>query len=213
MKGDDLLEASYTSLLDALAVTGDADAWSPTRCRGWSVQDLVHHLQSDAARALVALHSPSSVPPDTDEVSYWRSWRPQPGGGDADLRHTRILASVWTFRPLVEHYVETAHAVIVASNARPRHDVITTQGKSMTVGTLRSTLAVEATVHQLDLGLGVPAPQGLAEVRRVLDGLLGSPAPIADDTRYALVGTGREPLTAEESARLGSSAGLLPLFG
>ena len=33
------------------------------------------------------------------------------------------------------------------------------------------------------------------------------------DVRYALVGTGREPLTAEETALLGPDAERLPLFG
>jgi hypothetical protein len=90
---------------------------------------------------------------------------------------------------------------------------VTTQGKVMTVDTLRSTLTVEATVHQLDLGLGPATTEGLAEVRLVLDALLGEPARIPDDVRYALVGTGRERLTVEESALLGPGADRLPLFG
>jgi hypothetical protein len=48
-------------------------------------------------------------------------------------------------------------------------------------------------------------------VRHVLDGLLGRPGPILDDTRYALVGTGREPLSTDEQNTFG--AGELPLLG
>jgi uncharacterized protein (TIGR03083 family) len=211
--GDDLLETSYSSLLDALDQLDSGRAWAPTRCPGWCVQDLVHHLCSDAERALVALHTPHPGPVDTDAVSYWRAWQP---GGDADdkgRRDTRVMASVWTFAPLAARYAATAHAVVAASNERSGREVISTQGRSMTVDALRSTLAVEATVHHLDLGLPNPSGRGLAEVRRVLDGLIGRAAPIKDDVRYALVGTGREPLTADETALLGPDAERLPLFG
>jgi hypothetical protein len=40
---------------------------------------------------------------------------------------------------------------------------------------------------------------GLAEVRRTLDGPLGRPVPVAwDDARYALVATGRAPLSGTD---------------
>lgn len=75
------------------------------------------------------------------------------------------------------------------------------------------TLAVEATVHHLDLRLGHPSEEGIAETRRVLDGLLARPAPIKDSVRYALIGTGRESVTEEEAQALGVDVERLPLFG
>jgi hypothetical protein len=213
MKGHDLLEASYSSLLDGLSDVHGTEAWAPTRCAGWSVHDLVFHLLTDAQRALVAIHSPAAGPVDTGKASYWRAWPAEGPNADVGRRTTRILASALPFGYLSELYAETAHAVVVASNARSGREVVTTQGKVMTVDTLRSSLAVEATVHQLALGLGTATAEGLAEVRRVLDALLGEPARIADDVRYALVGTGRERLTPEESAVLGPAAKRLPLFG
>lgn len=54
---------------------------------------------------------------------------------------------------------------------------------------------------------------GIAETHRVLDGLLGRPAPIKDSVRYALIGTGRESPTAEEAQALGLDTERLPLFG
>jgi hypothetical protein len=213
MKPHDLLEASYSSLLDGLADVDGDTAWAPTRCAGWSVHDLVFHLLSDAQRALVAIHSPHAGPPDTDAASYWQAWPAERSDADLGRRTTRILASAMPFGWLSELYAETAHAVIVASNGRSGHELVTTQGEVLTVDTLRSTLTVEATVHQLDLGLGPATTEGLAEVRLVLDALLGEPARIPDDVRYALVGTGREPLTVEESALLGPAADRLPLFG
>lgn len=211
-----LLEACYGSLLAALADLPPAVVWSPTRCVGWSVHDLMFHLLADAQRALVALHTPATTPADTDEVSYWRSWPPAAEGSDASdagYRDTRLLASGWPPAALSSHVAATVRAVLVASGERSGDDLVRTQGKTLTVDALRSTLAVEATVHQLDLGLGTPAPAGLAEVRHVLDGLLGSVSPLDDDVRYALVGTGREPLTAHETTLLGPAADRLPLFG
>jgi hypothetical protein len=73
-------------------------------------------------------------------------------------------------------------------------------------------------VHHLDLVVGLPRPgprpEPLALVRRTLDGLLGKPAP-ADwsDEWWALVGTGREPLSGRERRELGAAAAQLPLLG
>jgi hypothetical protein len=95
---------------------------------------------------------------------------------------------------------------------------VRTQGHVLAVGDLLSTLAVEATVHQLDLtvdlpGADGPAPSGLAEVRRVLDGLLGGPVAAAwPDDRYALVATGRADPTPDEARELGSLVARLPVF-
>ena len=81
-----------------------------------------------------------------------------------------------------------------------------------------STLTVEAAVHHLDLVIQLdrpgPAAGPLAEVRRVLEGLLGSPLPARwDDATAARRGTGREPLTDEDRAELGATAAAFPLFG
>jgi hypothetical protein len=124
------------------------------------------------------------------------------------------MASAWsTVSPIAELYGETMQAVLVAADERAPDEVVRTQGKTLTVDSLLSTLAVEATIHQLDLGLGEPTPLGLAEVRHALDGLLGQPAAIDDDARYALVGTGRSPLTDSEREALGGLVDRLPLFG
>ncbi len=124
------------------------------------------------------------------------------------------MASAWSvIDPLVDLYVEMARAVLIAAGERSAEDLVATQGHVLTVGDLCSTLAVEATVHHLDLDLGGLSPRGLAEVRRVLDGLLGRAAPIADDARYAMLGTGRLPLSEDEQALLGADAAALPLFG
>ena len=74
---------------------------------------------------------------------------------------------------------------------------------------------MEATIHHLDLVTDLPdatgpTAEGLHEVRRVLDGLLGRQAPAEwPDERYARVATGRAEPTAEERALLGDR---LPVF-
>lgn len=202
------------ALLAAVSTLDDQTGWRPTRCAGWSARDLVFHLLGDAQRALVALHTTSSAAADVDAVTYWRNWQPSTPGADAGRRGTRIMASAWSVvDPLVALYVETAGALLVAADERSPDDLVATQGHVLTVGDLCSTVGVEATVHHLDLDLGQPSPSGLREVRRVLDGLLGRPAQITDDTRYALIGTGRSPLTEEEQAMFGADTAVLPLFG
>ncbi|WP_199442216.1 maleylpyruvate isomerase N-terminal domain-containing protein [Umezawaea beigongshangensis] len=214
METHEVLDAAYRALLEPLSGLDETTAWRPTRCTGWVVRDLVLHLLGDARRALVALHTPADGPADVDAVSYWNAWRPGTADADDERRHVRLAASAWpSTAPLVEQYAETAHAVLDAARGRSPHEHVRTQGHVLTTGSLLSTLVVEATVHQLDLGLGEVSAAGSAEVRRVLDGLLGHPAPFADTVRYALVGTGREPLRDDERALLGASADRLPLFG
>ena len=59
-----------------------------------------------------------------------------------------------------------------------------------------------------------PAAGPLAEVRRVLDGLLGRPLPESwDDVTAARRGTGREPLIPSDRTELGDAVDAFPLFG
>ena len=71
-------------------------------------------------------------------------------------------------------------------------------------------------VLSLVLRLDRPGPSAapLAEVPRVLEGLLGSTLPERwDDVTAARRGTGREPLTAADRLQLGPGARRFPLFG
>jgi hypothetical protein len=208
------VNAAYSSLLSGTDALDDAAGWQASRCAGWTLRDLVHHLLTDAQRALVALHTPADGPADVDAVSYWRSWQPGTPGADAGRRGCRVMASVWSsVRPIAELYAETAAAVLVAARERSDNELIATQGHVLTVNAVLSTLAVEATVHQLDMYLGRPSEAGLAETCEVLDGLLGHAAPISDPIRHVLVCTGREPANAEEWSALGTDTDRLPLFG
>lgn len=214
----DLLRAAYRPLIAFADQVDDRQGWTATQLPGWTVRDLLLHLASDCQRALVALATPATRPADTDEISYWSRWQPGTDGAQAGLRGTRIMASAWTsVRGPADLYADTARAVLIGAARADLRAVVATQGRTLTVESLLRTLAVEATAHQLDLApalTAVPAETSLAEVRHVLDGLLGTPAPSHWDTvRYARLGTGRLPLDADERAALGALAERFPMFG
>ena len=64
----------------------DDDLLRATRCRGWVVADVLHHLLEDARRALVTFASPVAGPSDVDHVSYWPAF---PGSGEPALAGIR----------------------------------------------------------------------------------------------------------------------------
>ncbi len=207
---------AYDTLLGVLARVSEEQSWRPTGCRGWAVRDLTHHCLADARRALVALHTPTVAAPDRDAVTYWADWTPDPEAAARGRRHTRVAASMFLdWEQLRALHAESAHAVLHAALHADPEQCVRTQGHVLRGGDLLSTLGVEATVHHLDLLVGLPeaarpATSGLREVRRVLDGLLGTPAPSAwTDERYALVATGRTEPTADERAVLGDR---VPVF-
>jgi hypothetical protein len=214
-----LLGSAYRELSAVLSSLTVDEGFEPTGCAGWTPVDLGFHLLSDARRALVALHTPATGPADTNAVDYWTAWRPPEPGDDEELWSTRIAASVHGGLPgIAARYAETSAAVLVAAGRATMANVIGTQGRSLTVADLLSTLTVEAAVHHLDLVLRLarPGPSAgpLAEARRVLEGLLGSALPDRwDDVTAARRGTGRERLTAEDRLQLGPGARRFPLFG
>jgi uncharacterized protein (TIGR03083 family) len=220
------LESGYRNVTTVADGLGDADLMRPSRCAGWAVGDVLYHQLLDARRALRTFASPSAGPPDVDDVGYWRAYAPQ-GGEHAGLgspeaaahaRHVRIVAAAYPPEALAWEWRETAAAACRAARACP-HEAVTTQGHVLTTADFIATLVVEAAVHYLDLTVGLPgAPPpdaaSLALVRRVLDGLLGTPMPGGwDDRTYALKGTGREEVTADDRAVIGALADRLPLFG
>jgi hypothetical protein len=214
-----LLTTAYGDLAAVLSSLTVEEGWQPTGCAGWTPVDLGFHLLSDARRALVALNTPAPGPVDTDAVSYWTAWRPPGPGDEEELWSTRIAASVHGgLRGIAGRYTETTTAVLVAAGRVDLDDPVGTQGRVLTGSDLLSTLTVEAAVHHLDLVLRLerpgPAAGPLAEVRRVLDGLLGRPLPESwDDVTAARRGTGREPLIPSDRTELGDAVDAFPLFG
>ncbi len=215
----ELLTATYRSLSEQVTDLRPEEAWQPTGCAGWAVLDLTLHLVDDARRGLVALATPADGPATSDAVAYWRAWQPT-GAQDEDVAwRTRVRASVaGGLAELSAVYAELVAAVTVLAERTAPDDLVGTQGHVLRADDLLSTLAVEAAVHHLDLVAHLdrpgPAPEALAEVRRVLEGLLDGPLPAGwDDGTAARRGTGRAPLDDADRAALGSSAERFPPFG
>ncbi|GAB6897739.1 maleylpyruvate isomerase N-terminal domain-containing protein [Kineosporia succinea] len=210
----------YRSLAALVGGLTEDDGWRPTALPGWSVRDLLVHLLGDAQRALVAFGTPAPGPADRDAVTYWAGFAPSapdPARRNRQIRVIRSLAVAHPWEALTETFAETTASVIVLANRGDPAGLLGTQGHTLTTDDLISTLVVEAAVHHLDLltGLDRPGPPAgaLRVVRETLDGLLGRPQPLGwDDTTYALTGTGRRPLTDEETRRLGDDASRFPLF-
>jgi hypothetical protein len=110
-------------------------------------------------------------------------------------------------------------AAAFAATALDADAEVATQGHALAAGDFLATLAVEATIHHLDLvaedqDLAGPSGPGLAVARETVDGILGQPVRAGwDDVGYALRAGGRMELTADDRACLGALAGRFPLIG
>lgn len=220
MSLSDLLAAEYGAIGALVADREARDFLRPTGASAWCVQDLLFHQLLDAQRALVTIASPSDAEPDRDAVTYWHEYHPARGdGGAAHARFVRVAASAYSSPDqLVDHWQETAAAAARAVAAAPADGHVATQGHVLTVPDFVSTLLLEATVHHLDLLVGLdgppPATGALAETRRVLDCLLGRALPGEwDDVHAVLAGTGRRALDPADRELLGESADRFPLLG
>jgi hypothetical protein len=220
------LAAIYAQITDVADGLTPASAMLPSRCAAWTVQDVLYHQMLDARRALIAFATPSAAEPDVDAVTYWQPFGalaggPAAPGGDAaarHARHVRVAAAAYEVPMLAAEWRETSAAAVRAALAS-QHEAVATQGHTLATSDFIDTLVVEAAVHYLDLTLSMPAapaadPSSLGLVRDVLAGLAGGPMPAEwDDETCALKGTGRLPVTQEETAALGPAAGMLPLLG
>lgn len=215
------LGRTYGRLTETVQGLSDADFQRETRCAGMPVGPLLVHLLYDAQRALIAFASPAVVEPDRDFVTYWRDFPPQPEG---DTSFVRSVAAAYR-KPglLVQHWREVSEAAVRAASAglATKGHQVETQGHVLRAVDFVATLVLEATVHHLDLIVGLPGapepdPEGLQVAARTLDGLFGPEAwdVIAwDTTTYVLKATGRLPLDENDLTMLGPHAHRLPLLG
>ncbi|WUJ75276.1 maleylpyruvate isomerase N-terminal domain-containing protein [Kribbella soli] len=215
------LGRTYGRLTETVQRLTDADFQRETRCPGMPVGPLLVHLLYDAQRALIAFASPAVVEPDRDFVSYWKDFPPHPDGDTSFVQG--IAASYRKPGLLVQHWREVSEAAVRASalGLATKGRRVETQGHVLRSVDFVATLVLEATVHHLDLTVGLPDapepdPQGLQVTARTLDGLFGPDAWDVigwDTTTYVLKATGRLPLDDDDLEMLGPHASRLPLLG
>ncbi|MEU8225148.1 maleylpyruvate isomerase N-terminal domain-containing protein [Kribbella sp. NPDC048915] len=215
------LGRAYGRLTETVQGLSDADFQRETRCPGLPVGPMLVHLLFDAERALVAFASPAAAEADRDFVSYWQDFPPQPEG---DTGFERGVAAAYR-KPgvLVQHWREVSEAAVraAATALATKGHRIETQGHVLQASDFVATLVLEATVHHLDLIVGLPGapepdPEGLQVTARTLDGLFGPEAWDVidwDTTTYILKATGRLPLDEDDQDMLGPYAKRLPLLG
>ncbi|GAA1850262.1 maleylpyruvate isomerase N-terminal domain-containing protein [Asanoa iriomotensis] len=217
------LAAAYDAITATVLGLTDDDLVRGTRCRGWVVADVLHHLLDDARRALVTFASTVPGPSDVDHVSYWSAY---PGSSDpVASRHnawlTRRAASAFD-RPsaIVAVWAETAPAAARAAADADAASFVATQGHVLSVPDFVATLVTEAVVHHLDLSVSLPAAAAPPAVAldvavSTMDGLLSDEVvrPMSwSPTEYLLKASGREPLTPRDRVALGEAAGWFPLL-
>ncbi|WP_329006046.1 maleylpyruvate isomerase N-terminal domain-containing protein [Kribbella sp. NBC_00709] len=217
------LGRTYGRLTETVQGLSDADFYRETRCPGMPVGPLLVHLLYDAERALVAFASPAVVEPDRDFVTYWRDFPPRPEdqGDTSFVRH--VAGSYRKPGLLVQHWRELSEAAVRAAalGLATKGHRIETQGHVLRSVDFVATLVLEATVHHLDMIVGLrdapePDPEALQVTARTLDGLFGPEAWDVigwDTTTYVLKATGRLPLDEDDLDMLGPHASRLPLLG
>ena len=184
----DALETGYQNVTDVVTGLSEADLMLPSGCAGWAVTDVLYHQLLDAQRALVAFATPVAgegsarrrvllgrVPAPKDGAAGDRARAGAaagtPGSSGSPPPRTRRGASPG---PGLRRRRRRAGRPGPAPPRRwpPR---ITYYG----LADFTATLAVETAVHYLDLTVSLPSapggPASLALVRRVLDGLFGTP--------------------------------------
>ncbi|MCX5280809.1 maleylpyruvate isomerase N-terminal domain-containing protein [Streptomyces sp. NBC_00198] len=215
----DLFSHSWAALRAAVADLPDADFGRPSGCAGWLVQDLICHLVIDAQDVLITLVTLTDDQPTADASTYWELLTEPPSGDDPlDALIPRLAAAYGEPRWLKFHLDDVGSAAGRAAQLADPAQHVTTQDKILTTGDYLSAYVLEWTLHHLDLiahlPTAAPGPPALtlSAARSALERIAGYAFPVSfTDTDVLLVGTGRRPPSAAESAQLGDTAAGLPL--
>ncbi|QYN31982.1 maleylpyruvate isomerase N-terminal domain-containing protein [Pseudonocardia sp. DSM 110487] len=218
-------DAGRTGFLDAMkALRAVADGLDDdqllvgSRCRGWTVGDVLVHVHLGLQEMLLGVVSPTDRAPDIDAASYW-STPAGPHSAASPVGHVRFVRAMGAaYRSptgIVAHLRPTADALAAAVDALP-DGVVAIQGHTMRTGDFLATWALELAVHHLDLGadliLPAPVPTALGLARATLEELAGGPLPW-DDQTTVLIATGRLVPDEEQAAQAGPIAARLPVLG
>jgi uncharacterized protein (TIGR03083 family) len=213
----DAFRSELDRLLDLAEGLSDHDLLAVSRCRGWTVGDVLTHVHIGLQEMVLGLLSPVGEPATVDAASYWASAPPTNDEEVSEtdhVRYVRLLGSAYR-RPIggIRHLLITGRTLSRAAATTPERN-LSFQGHVLRTGDFFATWAVELAVHHLDLGpeLTVEPPTGpaLELARRTVTELAGGPLPTAmTDPEVILIGTGR----LDPPADLDLASLRLPAFG
>ncbi|MGH2830635.1 MAG: maleylpyruvate isomerase N-terminal domain-containing protein [Actinomycetota bacterium] len=217
----DALVAETRRTGDFLATLSSEDWDRPTRCPPMVVLDLAAHAWRGGQRIVeMVAAGPVDSEPEKDGVTYFR-YDPAAIGPEVVARAQAVAA---------EHDAKTfagdwrqgwAEALDAAAVAMEKGDGVYDNvfGGLMRMSEYLRTRVLEVAIHTMDLRHAVglspdPTEAGLMVTCDVLRGLLGTDLRSlgVDDVRFALVGTGREPLSESEWDLLGPLVEKFPLL-
>ena len=205
---------------DAGLALDEADFDLPTRCEAWNVKELLAHMYRDVERMIVGLHEKGDRQPDTDAITYWRSYDPKADAANIADRAKLRAASYGSGHELAVVWDDMwRRSVDMAMGEHPARPV-PTWSPILTLDDFVTTRVVEITVHGMDMSDGLErdvwATQEAVDVTTaVLRGILGEePTPDLGwgDLTFIEKGTGRQALTHGERQILGRLAEKFPLL-
>lgn len=210
-----------STLMNACTDLDDDQLLAASRCRGWTVGDVIVHVHLGLQDMLLGLVAPTNAEPDTDAASYWRAGVPT-NDPDADqvaaVRFVRLLGAAYR-RPtgLVHHLRPTAQGIATAVTALPP-GALRFQGHVLSTGDFLATWAVELAIHHFDLGreleLPPPAPAAVRLARTTIESLAHQQLPDEwTDETAVLLGAGRLRLNEHQVRQAGTLANRLPVLG
>jgi uncharacterized protein (TIGR03083 family) len=212
---------SETARAQAFLAGLSQDDWlRPTRCPPMNVRELTVHAMRGAYRITEFLAAPRrDEEPQKDAVTYFR-YDPVAVGVGVVSRAQEESAARAADADLAGEWEDAwRDALTTARNASEENPVVASPLGTLRLREYLRTRCVEVTVHMMDVGQALgrepdPSPEGLEAACDVLRGLLGTDLrPLGmEDERFALVGTGREELTAAEREMLGPLSDSFPLL-
>ena len=205
-------------LLEIAGGLSERDLLAASRCRGWTVADVLTHVHLGLQEMLLGIVSPTGARPTVDATTYW-SQAPSSNddaASDTDhVRYVRLVTSAYQ-RPSggIRHLTVTGSTVMRAATRSPASN-LDFQGHVITTGDFYATWAVELAVHHLDLGLELilepPDTGALDLARQTVEELAGGPfPPDLSQTDVILIGTGRLPVPLLDQRFAGLT---IPAFG